>query len=302
MGIDVTVKNRQLFKKALKLGDITLGKYTCGTSDEYARNTCEPGDGDLIVYNPEKIGRGVIVSNWNSNIKDEISLRVNFLSTRYDMEMFYEIIRNVMHVWKAKNFEQDGGIYTEDDIDALCKDNKELSLRYMVDMCKDKKTDDSAFTIFGAMFPLDLDTDLLINFGFKKDEEGYADYLHGLQSMDVYYAVPAVYRRKDKESAFWGAYSVTATVDTVFPLKPRAPLFFKNPDTNEDLKCDFFVVSLYSLAQKKTLAIMSFEDFCRLAGVGNCQTFDKNHVVIKGISEEKMAEMAASEYVNPLEK
>lgn len=46
---------------------------------------------------------------------------------------------------------------------------------------------------------------------------------------------------------------------------------------------------------------MSFEDFYRLAGVENCQTFDKTHVVIKGISEEKMAEMAASDYVNPLE-
>lgn len=302
MGIEVTVKNRQLFKKALKIKDLTLGKYACGNSDEHMRNTCEVADGDLIIYNPQKIGRGIVALNWCPNIKDEINLRVNFLSTRYDMEMFYEIIRNVMHVWKAKNFEQDGNIFTEDDIDALCRDNKDLSLKYMLEICKDKKTDDSAFTIFGAMFPLDIETDLLINFGFKKDEEGYADYLHRLQSMDVYYAAPRIYRHKDKESVFWGAYTVTATVDTVFPLKPREPFFFKNPDTNKDLKCDFFVVSLYSLVQEKILAIMRFEDFCRLAGVENCQIFDKNHVVIKGISEEKMAEMAASDYVNPLEE
>ena len=302
MGIDVTIRNRQFFKKALKITDITLGKYACGNPDEYERNTCEEADGDLIVYNPQKIGRGILVTDWNSNIKDEIHMKVNFFCTRYDMEMFYEIIRNVMHVWKAKNFEQDGSTFTEDYIDALCKDNKELSLKYMVEMCKDKKTDDSAFTIFGAMFPLDIDTDLLINYGFKKDEEGYADYLHRLQSMDVYYAVPRIYRLKDKESAFWGAYSISATVDTVFPIKPKAPMFFKNPDTNENLECDFYVVSLYSLAQEKVLGVMRFEDFCRLAEIEKCEPFDKNHVVIKGISEEKLAEMAASEYVNPLEK
>ena len=105
MGIDVTIKNRQLFKKALTVKDLTLGKYACGNPDEYERNTCEEADGDLIVYNPQKIGRGILVTDWNSNIKDEIHMKVNFLCTRYDMEMFYEIIRNVMHVWKARNFE-----------------------------------------------------------------------------------------------------------------------------------------------------------------------------------------------------
>jgi len=302
MGIDVTVKNRQLFKRALKISDLTLGKYACGAPDEYFRNTCEVADGEIIIYNSQKIGRGVQVTGWNSNVKDEINLRVNFLSTRYDMEMFYEIIRNVMHVWKAKTFEQDGNEFTEDDIDALCKDNKELSLKYMLEMCKDKKTDGGAFTIFGAMLPLDIDTDLLINFGFKRDEEGYADYLHNLQSRDLYYAVPGIYGVKGKEDAYWGAYTVTATVDTIFPLKPQVPMFFKNPKTKERLECDFFAVSLYSPTQNKIIAIIRFEDFIRLTGVENCEVFDKNHVVIKGISEEKLAEIAASDYVNPLEQ
>ena len=263
MGIDVTIKNRQLFKRALKIEDLTLGKYACGTSDEYERNTFKVTDGNLVIYNPDKIGRGITALGWNSNVKDKIELSVNFLSTRYDMEMFYEIIRNVMHVWKAKDFEQDGITFTEDDIEALCKDNKELSLKYMVDMCKDNKTGNGAFTIWGAMFPLDIDTDLLINFGFKKDEEGYADYLHKLQSMDVYYAVPAIYGVKGKEDAFWGAYSITSETDTVFPLKPQTPIFFKNPKTNKRLECEFFAVSLYSLKQKKILAIMRYEDFGR---------------------------------------
>lgn len=302
MGIDVTIRNRQFFKKALKITDITMEKYACGTLDEYDRNTGEVTNGDLIVYNPKKIGRGVCVTNWNPNIKSQIDLRVNFLSTRYDMEMFYDIIRNIMHVWKADTFEQDGSTFTEADIDATCKDNKELSLKYMVEMCK--KDDDSkkCFTIWGAMFQLDIDTDLLVKFGSEKDEEGYADYLHDLQSRDLYYAVPGIYGVKGKENAYFGAYAVSSTVDTIFPLEAQAPIFAKNPATNKKLECDFFVVSLYSIAQRKSLAIMSFEDFCRLADIKNCPMFDKTHVVLKGISEEKMAEMAASEYVNPLEK
>ena len=47
------------------------------------------------------------------------------------------------------------------------------------------------------------------------DLEGYARKLHDLQSMDLYYAVPMVYRVNGQD--FFGNYTITATTDTVFP-------------------------------------------------------------------------------------
>ena len=46
---------------------------------------------------------------------------------------------------------------------------------------------------------------------------------------------------------------------------------------------------------------MSYEDFVKLADIGNCKEFDSSHVLLKGISEEKMDEMAATEHADPLE-
>ena len=46
MSIDVVIRNKQLFKKPLTIAELALGKYKCGTVDQYGRNTCKPGNGD----------------------------------------------------------------------------------------------------------------------------------------------------------------------------------------------------------------------------------------------------------------
>ena len=48
MSVEVVIKNKQLIKKPLTIEDITMGKYACGTSDQYMRNTCEVKDGDIV--------------------------------------------------------------------------------------------------------------------------------------------------------------------------------------------------------------------------------------------------------------
>ena len=46
--------------------------------------------------------------------------------------------------------------------------------------------------------------------------------------------------------------------------------------------------------------MMFFDDFVRLAGIESCQPFDKTHVILEGLSEEKMTELANSEHEDPL--
>lgn len=292
MGVDVRIKNRQIFKKALKINDITLGKYKYGSLDNYWRNTDELVEGRNILYHPNHIGRG-IEFQWSDNLKDEIALRVNFLSTKYDMEMFYEVIRNILHVWKAKSFEHDASIYTEADLDELCKKQREFNLNYMADIDQISIT-----TIFGARHPIDLDKTRVKTFGENKDEEGFADYLHALQYPDAYYAVPIIYKLNDTE--FFGSYAITAETDTIFPKKASDPIMFKNPNTGEPLKCSFFVVTLVSLEKNRAVGRMAFDEFVEKAGIMNCPEHDMTHVFLKGLSEDKIFELAESEHYDPL--
>ena len=300
MSIDVLIKNKQLFKKTLSLQDVTLGKYACGKLDEFGRNDRKSCEGNIVIYDPKKIGRGVSLT-WTPDMKNEIALSVNFLSTKYDMEMFYAIIRNVMQVWKAKTFEQDGISFSEADIDRLCDKQKESSLAFMSDVNQLTKGNKSEFiTIFGAMFPLDIEIQVIEKYGAEKDAEGYAEYLHKLQSIDAYYAVPLIYKNKKKANSFLGNFAITSDTDTVFPIEAKVPFGFKNPTTGGDLSCDFFAVTLFSYKKNKVVGTMFFEDFIKQAEVLNNPMFDKTHVLLKGISEEKMDELANSEHRDPL--
>jgi len=303
MGLDVTIKNKQLFKKPLKPDDLRMGKYKIGAVDEYGRisSKFKPG-GDLAVYDPDRIGRGIMVSGWSDNVKNSIDLRVNYLCTKYDMEMFYAIIRNIMHVWKAKTFEQDGCEYSEAQIDEQCQEQKRSSMSFLssIDrMTGEKKSD--FVTISGAIFPLDLDVQILKKFGTEGDEEGYAKYLHELQSKDLYYAVPLIYKNKH-EPTFFGNFAITSDTPSIVPLVPKAPPMFKDSETGKGVECAFYVVSFFSYAQKKVVGRMSYDDFKRLAELENCEMFDKTHVILPGISEKAMEEMMASEHEDPLKE
>lgn len=299
MSIDVVIRNKQLFKKALQPEDVTLGKYSCGKLDEFGRNDRKSKEGNLVIYDQKKIGRGVSLM-WTPDMKNEIALSVNFFSTKYDMEMFYEIIRNILHVWKAKTFEQDGVAFSEEDIDRLCKEQKESSLSFMKDVEQLTKEKGNSVTIFGAMFPLDVDVKLLEKFGSEKDEEGYAEYLHRLQSVDAYYAVPMIYKNKKKPNSFIGNFAITSDTDTIFPIEAKVPIGFKDPSTGGAIQCDFFAVTLFSYEKKRIVGAMLFEDFIRMADVKSNPEFDKAHVLLKGISEAKMDELANSEHEDPL--
>lgn len=302
MSVEVVIRNKQFIKKPLTVQDITMGEYSCGTVDQYMRNTREVKNGDLVIYNKDKIGRGVTVMGWSSAVKNEVTVVANALSTRYDYEMFYDIIRNIMSVWKTKTFEQEGIKYSEADIDKLCQEQRSFTLDFLTDIentMNDGGGDD--LTIFGALLPLELSRSVIKKFGEDKDEEGYADYLHGLQVIDAYYAVPLFYQQKNKKSAFFGSYAITSDTDTIFPTVPKVPPFFTNPQTKKPLECSLYVVMLFSYARKKVVGRLSFEDFIRLADIGNCKEFDSSHVLLKGISEERMEEIAATDHVDPLE-
>lgn len=301
MSVEVVIKNKQFIKKPLAIQDITMGKYAAGTLDQYMRNTREVKAGELVVYNPDKIGRGVSISGWSSDLKNEISIVANSFSTKYDYEMFYDIIGNIMRVWKTKSFEQEGIKYTDADLEKLCLDQQTNGIGMMADIEKIVNSEDGEdLTFFSALLPLNIKINKISKFGKEKDLEGYANYLHELQAVDAYYAVPLYYGQKNKKDAYFGNYAITSDTDTIFPVKPEVPPFFTDPSTGKALQCSLYVVTLYSYAKKQVVGRLSFEDFLRLADIRNCPEFDSTHVFLKGISEERMAEMAATEHDDPL--
>ena len=185
MGVDVTIKNKQLFKKPLTVSDLTLGKYQCGVPDQYGRSSRKPGAGDLVIYDENRIGRGVVAFSWSGSVRNQIDLRLNSLSTYTDIDMFCEIVKNILCVWKAKKFEWDGVEYTEADLGNLIAEQKNFTLDLLADIDNVGKGRNDYITIPCALINLDLrklNAQQMMNVLLEEYHISNALYIYGEQT------------------------------------------------------------------------------------------------------------------------
>ena len=296
MALDIEINQKGLFKKELILSDITGGKYKYGVLDSAWRLDEGSLDGETIIfYDPLHIGRGVEFEG-KSGIKDKLKLRMPLPATIYDIDMLFDIVKRVAKKWNAKTFIQDDVPCDIKDVDDIVMQHKQMSHSWLAGI-KNSLNDSETSIMFCVMWPLELRTDTLSEFGRNKDAEGFASYLHRLQAVDLYYAAPRIYKLNDKE--YFGAYAITATTGSIIPITPSAPTLAVDPNTGGPLECSKYVVSLVSIQDNGVIGRISYEDFAEAVQVDSLTRFDETHVVLE-LSEESIHEIARN-YPDPLE-
>ena len=123
------------------------------------------------------------------------------------------------------------------------------------------------FQVFGICFPISLGKHEFDYIGNDLDRLG--ELLHYLQSQDVYYAAPKVYRVKER---LVGIYFTEADLPTVLPTEPYIIL-----DQIKGIE-DWYLM----LKDQRTVR---YEDF--MNAVSEKTYFDANHRIIS-LSQEKL--------------
>lgn len=125
------------------------------------------------------------------------------------------------------------------------------------------KTEDEyrCFEIFGIYNPISIGQRELqrIDCNLNNLEE----YLNEIQSLDVYYATPSVYRKKDTNELF-GIYSIVADIPCVVPNKPYIIL--------DQIKG---INYLYVMIRKGMT--VTYDDF--INHISSKEYYDANHVI-----------------------
>lgn len=75
MSVDVCLKQKGFFKKAISLSDITNGQFAYGTSESWIL-VPDKISNDMILYDPKHIARGISLV-WDE--KDSACLRLSLL-------------------------------------------------------------------------------------------------------------------------------------------------------------------------------------------------------------------------------
>ena len=232
MSIDIVIRQKGLFKKALPLSVILGDSLACGVYEAGYR--LKPGewkseDGEIVVYDPYHKGRGFSVI-WTPTQKKGVVLRALHPTCPEELKAFYATVARITDYWSC-SLEVDGNPMTPAEFQAGLSNMLEANNRYLdlfIRESVDKEPYES-MTLFSAFWPLE--------FGAKEATEvkaapegapaRFSRWLHEMQSVDVYYAVAGYIEEDD---GIVSRFAFTEDCDSLFPVKPSVPFGITGAD------------------------------------------------------------------------
>lgn len=258
MSVTARIKQKSLFKKKMNLEDII--KFTglsYGVCDEnYRLNKDEIGEHTLI-YDETKLARGFEL--WLEG--SDVLLSLSLPTAPSEIRLFYSLVEKIWNEFSTKKYlREDEEAYLYED-EEFIKWDEEASIVALEDMTSKTEDEYRCFEIFGIYNPISIGQRELqrIDCNLNNLEE----YLNEIQSLDVYYATPSVYRKKDTNELF-GIYSIVADIPCVVPNKPYIIL--------DQIKG----INYWYVMIRKGMTV-TYDDF--INHISSKEYYDANHVI-----------------------
>ena len=258
MSVTARIKQKSLFKKKMNLEDII--KFTglsYGVCDEnYRLDRDEIGEHTLI-YDEAKLARGFEL--WLEG--SDVLLSLSLPTAPSEIRLFYSLVEKLCNEFNTKKYlREDEEAYLYED-EEFIKWDEEASIVALEEMTSKTEDEYRCFEIFGIYNPIAIGQRELqrIDCNLNNLEE----YLNEIQSLDVYYATPSVYRKKDTNELF-GIYSIVADIPCVVPNKPYIIL--------DQIKG----INYWYVRIRKGMTV-TYDDF--INHISSKEYYDANHVI-----------------------
>lgn len=276
MSVTVRIKQNSIFKKKLDINDIIeLTGLSYGVSDENYRLIPDETANHTLLYDKNRLARGIDISMDNT----DIVLLLSLPTTPYEIKTFYEIIEKICGKLKTKNYIREEEKVNIKDNYKFIELDKEGSAAGLEKISESIGKDEyKRFEIFGIYNP--------ISIGVKEAEQidnnldNFEKYLHDIQSLDIYYAAPRVYKVNDK---LVGVYAIGADISSVVPTAPYIVL-------NQIQGIEEWYVML------KHGETVKYEDF--INNTDSKGYYDSNHIIVS-LSEKDIDDLTDKYAVNP---
>jgi len=264
MAVNITIKQRGIFKKILTVPEIAaLCGLRYGVSDEnYCLKENELDEYSLL-YDPDKLARGIEISFDDS----DINLKMSLPTTAGEIHLFYDLTEAICAKLKVKEYLRDDVPASPADkerfvsADIIASADALMSIREKIE-----KGETDRFIILGVTNPISLNLKEMEE--ISEDFDNFEKLLNRLQQMDVYYANPHVYSRPDQ--SIFGCYAIGEEILSVVPTQPY--ILMSNLDIKE----------WYVLMPENTIVL--YEDF--IENVIIRDYYDSNHVIVCLTHEE----------------
>lgn len=280
MSVNVEIIQKGLFKKALDyrtiIGNLGYGVYENNRLDED-----KIGD-DFIVYDKNHIGRGISVI-CGKDEKNKVELRMLIPTCNEEIDVLYDMIERICSVWTKCVIMQDDEEIKLSDFAQWRNKMKGFNADSLNSFLEKSETMNT-LALFSAMWQLDMGQEEREEF-LASDEPvtAYGEWLHRLQEMDVYYAMPRFYQTDD---GLIGVYFITEDTRSAVPLVPAVP-FGLTDGSGKPVEINNWRASFYSITADETIGDMPYDDFIKHVKDGT-KRYDGSRVIIEPMSDEQL--------------
>lgn len=213
MSVSVRIKQKSLFKKKLNIEEIIkLTNLSYGVCDENYRIIQNEIAKHTLIYDKNRLARGIDISLDYT----DVVLLLSLPTSPSEIRKFYEVIEIICNKFNTQNYIREEELVSIKDNEKFIKYDEEGSIAGLEDLQEKIGQDEyKRFEIFGVYNPISIGINEIqkINNNLYNLEE----YLNKIQSLDVYYATPRVYRVKEK---LIGIYAIGPNIPSVVPIKP----------------------------------------------------------------------------------
>ncbi|MBP1560002.1 MAG: DUF4299 family protein [Oscillospiraceae bacterium] len=283
MSIDIEITQKGLFKKALAhrtiIADLGYGVYENNRLDEG-----KIGE-EFIVYDKNHIGRGISVV-CGRNEKNRVVLRLLNPTCNEEIDALYDMIERICSVWTNCVVKQDDEEIKLSDFAEWRSKMKEFNGKSLDSFLEKMETMES-LTLFSAMWQLDMGQEERKEI-LASDEpvKAYGEWLHRLQEMDIYFAMPRFYKTND---GLIGVYFITENTLSAVPLVPAVP-FGLTDENGNPVKIDSWRANFYSITADDTIGDMPYSDFIERVKDG-AKRYDGSRIIAEPMSDERLREL-----------
>ena len=275
MSVTVRIKQKSLFKKKMNIEDII--KFTglsYGVCDENYRLDRGEIDEHTLIYDEAKLARGFEL--WLEG--SDVLLSLSLPTAPSEIRLFYSLVEQLCKEFNTKKYlreDEEAYLYETDE---YIEWDEEASVAALEDMMSKTEDEYRCFEIFGIYNPISIGQKELQRIDCNLNN--LEDFLHEIQSLDVYYATPSVYRKKDTNELF-GIYSIVADVPCVVPNKPYIIL-----DQIKEINYCYVMV-------RKGMTV-TYDDF--INNISSKEYYDASHVIAL-LNDEEIDDLIERYYV-----
>lgn len=263
MSVEVKIKQNSIFKKKLDITDvINLTGLSYGVCDENYRLIPGETAAHTLLYDKNRLARGIDASI----DKTDIVLLLSLPTTPFEIHSFYHAVEKICNALKTKTYIREEEKVNLKNNPQFIKMDEEGSVAGLEAISEKLEKDKyNRFEIYGICNPISIGANEIKQIGNRLDL--FEEYLHRLQSLDVYYAAPRVYRVQNK---LVGIYAIGADIVSVVPTEPYIVL-------NQIQGVEEWYAML------KTGKTIKYKDF--IENIPAKEYYDFNHVIVS-LSEQ----------------